>query len=180
MIKLKDILSEALPQVPMTMGFHKSEDYKKQIPEQFFRYYSWTEGDKSGRFIEMANRLMQVYGDQEVWAGAEKKNILQDTLESIDNASNEIFAYLSEEDSPYSVRSPKNPGSYEIIWEELDNIHEKVNEIINNSTFDKWTIDTAIENLKELQGIIDRTKDIFTSNYGLAPVRKKAGFKLYQ
>ena len=68
----------------------------------------------------------------------------------------------------------------EISWENLDNIHEKVNEIINNATFDKWPPETVKAELNKLHDIVEQTLNIFTSNYGAAPARKHAGMKLYQ
>ena len=48
MIRLKDILAEALPRVPMTVGFKPTEDYGKQIPAEFLRFYNNEDGNKSG------------------------------------------------------------------------------------------------------------------------------------
>ena len=40
MIKLKDILEQALPNVPMSTGFKPTETYFREIPEQFLRFYN--------------------------------------------------------------------------------------------------------------------------------------------
>jgi len=170
MIKLKDILAEALPRVPMTVGFKPTEDYHKQIPAEFLRFYNNEAGNKSGRFIEMAEQLVKVYGPE----------VIQQDLEAIDDTSNEIQSYLEDQKSPYSIKEPKNPGANEAIWENLDEIHEKVNEIINNATFDKWPPETVKAELNKLYNIIQQTLEIFTSNFGSAPIRKQAGLKLYQ
>jgi hypothetical protein len=170
MIKLKNILAEALPDVPMTVGFNPSEDYQKQIPAEFRRFYNNEGGNKTGRFIEMAEQLVKVYGPE----------VIQQDLEKIDDTSNEIQSYLDNQNSPYSTKSPRNPGANESIWENLDDIHEKVNEIINNATFDKWPPETVKAELNKLYNIIQQTLDIFTGNYGAAPIRKQAGMKLYQ
>ena len=66
------------------------------------------------------------------------------------------------------------------MWKEMDNIHEKVSEIINNATFDKWSIETTIEELNKLQDIVNRTLNIFTGNYKDPSPIQKTGFKLYQ
>ena len=180
MIKLKDILAEALPRVPMTVGFKPTEDYDKQIPAEFRRFYNDDMGNKTGRFIEMANQLMDVYGNMEGWGVEQRINEIQQSLTTIDDTSNEIQSYLDNQTSTYSAKSPTNPGSNEAIWENLDNIHEKVNEIINNATFDKWPLETVKAELNKLHDIVEQTSNIFTSNYGAAPTRKQAGMKLYQ
>lgn len=183
MIKLKDILSEALPDVPKTIGFHPTEDYKKQIPAEFRRFYNIEDGNKSGRFIEMANKLMELYGDLNTFAAQQKIDNLQSELEEIDEISSKIQAYLSpgpDQESPYSIQEPRNPAAQPAMWKEMDNIHEKVSEIINNATFDKWSIETTIEELNKLQDIVNRTLNIFTGNYKDPSPVQKTGFKLYQ
>ena len=58
MIKLKDILQEALPDVPMTIGFRQHENYEDQIVEQFLRFYQNDDGNKTGRFIETKKMIL--------------------------------------------------------------------------------------------------------------------------
>ena len=57
MIKLKDILEQALPDVPMSTGFKPTETYHREIPEQFLRFYNNDGGNKKGRFISETVRL---------------------------------------------------------------------------------------------------------------------------
>ena len=172
MIKLKDILSEALPIVPMTIGFKPTEDYDKQIPAEFLRFYNNEAGNKTGRFIEMANQLLQTYKKPE-----EQKQI-QNYLENIDNMSLEIQELLYPKpvtDTGHNVKSPQGKQVHAVVWKYLDNIHETVNAIINNTTFNGWPIETAIAKLTGLYTDIEELKNIYPSNYGPAPKKNKIG-----
>ena len=179
MIKLKDILSEALPDVPKTIGFHPTEDYKKQIPAEFRRFYNIVDGNKSGRFFEMANKLMELYGDLNTFAAQQKIDNLQSELEVIDDTSSKIQSYLApgpDQESPYSIQEPRNEAAHQEMWKLMDDIHEQVNEIINNSTFDKWSIETTTKELNKLQEILEMTLNIFTGNYKDPPPIQRSGF----
>jgi len=172
MIKLKDILAEALPDVPMSTGFKPTETYSREIPEQFLRFYQNDGGNKTGRFIDMANQLLQTYENP-----GEKEQI-QDYLENIDNISSEIQELLdpqSTTDTGHSVKSPQGKHVNAAVWKYLDDIHETVNVIINNTTFDGWPIETTIAELEGLYTDIEELKNIYPSNYGPAPEKNKIG-----
>ena len=66
MIKLKDILEQSLPDVPMSTGFKPTETYFREIPEQFLRFYNNEGGNKKGRFIDMAEQLVKTYDDPRI------------------------------------------------------------------------------------------------------------------
>jgi len=167
MIKLKDILQEALPDVPLTIGFRQHENYEDQIVEQFLRFYQNDDGNKTGRFIEMASQLVDTYGAEAV----------QQNLERIDDLSNQINELIKPiyKGAGHSIKSPLDKSANATIWKYLDDAHETVNEVINNSTFNGWPIDTVIAELDGLYNTLDELKMIYTSNYGPEPEKRHAG-----
>tara|TARA_R110000751_G_scaffold94798_1_gene185045 strand:- start:1099 stop:1608 length:510 start_codon:yes stop_codon:yes gene_type:complete len=169
MIKLKDILQEALPDVPMTIGFRQHENYEDQIVEQFLRFYQNDDGNKTGRFIEMASQLVDTYGSEAV----------QQNLERIDDLSNKINELIKpiSKGSGHNIKSPLDKSANATIWKYLDDAHETVNEIINNSTFNGWPIDTVITELDGLYSTLDELKMIYTSNFGPKQPNQNIGFR---
>ena len=169
MIKLKDILEQSLPDVPMSPGFKPTETYSREIPEQFLRFYNNDGGNKKGRFIDMAEQLVKTYDDPQI----------QQALEKIDDVSAELQELMdpqSTADMGHSIKSPQDKHANSTVWKYLDDIHETVNVIINNTTFDGWPLETTVAELDGLYIDLEELKNIYSSNYGAKPNQKSPGF----
>jgi len=160
---------QALPDVPMSTGFKPTETYHREIPEQFLRFYNNDGGNKKGRFIDMAEQLVKTYDDPRI----------QQSLEQIDDVAmetQELIAPEANRDLGHNVKSPQDKNINAAVWKYLDDIHETVNSIINNSTFDGWPVDTTAAELQGLYDDLEELKNMYSSNYGPAPDQKAIGF----
>tara|TARA_B100000963_G_C22573678_1_gene647330 strand:+ start:1005 stop:1514 length:510 start_codon:yes stop_codon:yes gene_type:complete len=169
LIKLKDILEQSLPDVPMSTGFKRTETYFREIPEQFLRFYNNEGGNKKGRFIDMAEQLVKTYDDPRI----------QEALGKIDDEALEVQELIAPEpnrDLGHNVKSPQDKNINAAVWKYLDDIHETVNSIINNSTFDGWPVETTVAELQGLYDDLEELKNMYSSNYGPAPDQKSPGF----
>ena len=168
-LKADGKLDEALPTVPMSTGFKPTETYHREIPEQFLRFYNNDGGNKKGRFIDMAEQLVKTYDDPRI----------QQSLEQIDDVAmetQELLAPESNRDLGHNVKSPQDKNINAAVWKYLDDIHETVNSIINNSTFDGWPVETTAAELQGLYDDLEELKNMYSSNYGPAPDQKAIGF----
>ena len=167
--RTKNLEEQALPDVPMSTGFKRTETYFREIPEQFLRFYNNEGGNKKGRFIDMAEQLVKTYDDPQI----------QQSLEKIDDVSAELQELMdpqSTSDSGHNIKSPQDKHANATVWKYLDDIHETVNVIINNTTFDGWPLETTVAELDGLYTDIEELKDIYSSNYGAKPKQTSPGF----